>query len=194
MSRVAAGAARVGRRVPGEPGVWVLIAGDLLIFSIFFVTFAYYRRSAPELYAASQAVLGRSFGIVNTLLLLTGSLFVFRGVHLARSVGAQPAARWILFGALTGVSFLLNKVLEWGHLFSRGISVYTSEYFMFFFMFTGIHALHVLLGTGVLFHFHLRMKEPRRAPSVQLTEAGALFWHLVDVLWIVLFALLYLAR
>jgi len=194
MSRVVADTAGAGRRVPGEPGVWVLIAGDLLIFSIFFVTFAYYRRAAPELYAASQAALGRSFGIVNTLLLLTGSLFVFRGVHLARSVGAQPAGRWILFGALTGVSFLLNKVLEWGHLFSRGISVYTSEYFMFFFMFTGIHAFHVLLGTGVLFHFHLRMNEPRRAPSLQLTEAGALFWHLIDVLWIVLFALLYLAR
>src|SRR5262245_46152363 len=103
MSQVAAGAARLRTRVPGEPGVWVLIGGDLLIFSIFFATFGYYHRAAPDAYAASQAVLARSFGIVNTLLLLTGSLFVFRGVSLARTVGARPGARWLLLGALTGV-------------------------------------------------------------------------------------------
>jgi nitric oxide reductase NorE protein len=195
MSRaVARGAGGIGR-IPGEPGVWVLITGDLLIFSIFFLTFAVYRRGDVGAYAAAQADLGDTFGLVNTLLLLTGSLFVFRGVTCARDRGARAGAAWMLVGASTGVAFLLSKALEWSHLFLRGASLYTSEFFMFFFMFTGIHAFHVLLGTGVLLHLYSRMRgAPTRAPSLRITEAGGVFWHLVDVLWIVLFALLYLAR
>ena len=195
MPRVPAHSADEIGRIPGEPGVWVLITGDLLIFSIFFVTFAFYRRGGADAYAASQVALGHAFGLVNTLLLLTGSLFVFRSVTCARDRGTRDAATWMLLGASTGVAFLLSKALEWSHLFMQGISLYTSEFFMFFFMFTGIHAFHVLLGTGVLLHLYSRMRgAPTRAPSLRITEAGGVFWHLVDVLWIVLFALLYLAR
>ena len=195
MSRAAARSAGESGHIPGEPGVWVLISGDLLLFSIFFVTFAFYRRGSPDVYAASQVALADTFGLVNTLLLLTGSLFVFRSVTDARDRGARAAAPAMLLGASTGVAFLLSKMLEWSHLFLQGVSLYTSEFFMFYFMFTGIHAFHVLLGTGVLLHLYSRMRGvPTRAPSLRITEAGGVFWHLVDVLWIVLFALLYLAR
>lgn len=181
-------------RIPAEPGIWVLVGGDLLVFSLFFLSFATYRRDAVELYASAQAQVGHGIGIANTLLLLTGSWFVYRGVEYARRDGPHAGANLLLMGALTGVAFLLNKAVEWSTLFAQGASAYENDYFMFFFMFTGIHAFHVLLGTGVLLAFQARMREgAARSPSMWVIEAGGIFWHLVDLLWLVLFALLYLA-
>jgi nitric oxide reductase NorE protein len=180
--------------VPAEPGVWIVIGGDLLLFSLFFVTFAHYRRADPDGYAASQALLGVGTGLLGTLLLLAGSFCVVLGIEHLRREGPRAGARLFGLAALSGSAFLVNKALEWSALFADGVSVYTSEFFMFYFMFTGIHGFHVLLGILVLAHLHTRMRGGEASPDfLILAEAGGVFWHLVDVLWVALFAILYLA-
>src|SRR3954463_7034685 len=88
-----------GRRIPGEPGVWIFLFGDMVVFGVFFATFMYQRALAPELFDASRRTLSTGIGLANTLVLLTSSLFVVTAVRAIRT-SDRLAARWLLIGAL----------------------------------------------------------------------------------------------
>jgi nitric oxide reductase NorE protein len=178
-------------RVPGEPGFWVLIAGDLFVFTVFFLTYAWYRGGEPELFAATQATLNRGFGLLNTVLLLSSSLFVAIGVHRLRDRG-MPASLHFLAAILCGAGFVVVKIFEYGAKILAGVDVASNTFLVLYFAFTGIHLAHVLLGLGVLVVMRTAARGPDPASRVMLIECGATFWHVVDLLWIVLFALFYL--
>lgn len=185
----------VGRRMPGEEGVWVLIIGDLMVFSLFFATFLYYRGQNVPLFAASQTHLNQSFGALNTLFMLSSSWFVALAVHAARrSLGkATPVCFMLAF--LCGLGFGVVKFFEYGAKVRAGITITTNDFYMCYYIFTGIHFMHVLIGMGVLAimtrYSWASAFEPK---TIRNLESGASFWHLVDLLWIVLFALLYLVK
>ena len=184
--------AGAARRVPGEAGIWVLIGGELFAFSAFFLVFAYYRGLDPASFSAGHRLLDHGIGLANTLILLTSSLFVALGVQRVRD-GREGAAFWFRLGLLCGGAFALLKVVEYGQKFTAGITPLTSDFFMYYFAFTGVHLLHVVIGSGALI---FAIGASRRAPSASRTmiaECAAIFWHLVDLLWIILFALFYLA-
>jgi nitric oxide reductase NorE protein len=171
----------------------VLLGGDFLVFSLFFTTYAWYWQSDPELFSQSQSQVNTLIGFANTLLLLTGSWLVASGMRQVRLQQRRQAAKWMGLAGVTGIMFLLNKGIEWNHLFSQGVALDTNNYYIMFFMLTGIHGLHVIIGTALLFYAYLRLRNPAApAPTEPTLEWTALFWHLVDVLWIVLFALVYL--
>ncbi|WP_068071771.1 cytochrome c oxidase subunit 3 [Novosphingobium lentum] len=177
--------------VPGEPGVWVLILGDLMVFSTFFVMFAYYRGLDPATFAAGRQLLDVRLGLVNTLVLLTSSLLVAMAVHRVRA--ERPGAPALLLGAMgCGLLFGAIKALEYSAKIQAGIGFGSSTFFMLYFAFTAIHLLHVLLGVGVLAFMRGVAARPGAAQRMVAIESGATFWHLVDLLWIVLFALIYL--
>jgi nitric oxide reductase NorE protein len=183
------------KHVPGEPGVWVLIIGDLLIFAVFFVSFGYYRAHQLSVFTQSQGQLNRTLGLANTIVLLTSSLLVAVGVRRARA-GTGVPRRYILAAAGCGAVFVLIKSVEYFEKISEGITFSTNMFFTFYFSLTGIHLLHVLIGTAVLVFIapiavRVRAGNPKQ-PDVVMLESGASFWHLVDVLWIVLFSILYL--
>jgi nitric oxide reductase NorE protein len=181
------------RRLPGEPGLWVLVLGDLLIFSIFFVTIAAEHSSRPELFEQAQATLNHAFGLANTLLLLTSSLFVALAASRLRE--RAPGARPLLFWAMAcGSGFVVIKVAEYTEKIRSGLNVASGEFFTLYFAFTGIHLAHVLLGLGVLGVMAATARSSAAPAHGRLVEGGAIFWHLVDLLWIILFALFYLAR
>lgn len=180
--------------MPGEPGIWMFIFGDMLVFSLFFVTFAYYRAEDIALYRASQAQLNQMFGALNTFLMLSSSWFVASAVQQGRLGRAQASSRLFGLGFLCGLSFGVVKFFEYGEKIRIGITPATNDFFMYYYMFTGIHLMHVLIGMGVLAY----MAAYARAgvgdeKRIRNLESGASFWHVVDLLWIVLFALLYLA-
>lgn len=181
--------------VPGEIGVWVFIFGDMVLFAVLFVAFLFYRGRAPEAFIDSQASIHRPFGAINTLLLLTSSLAVVMAVGaIRRSWGGIARLMLRVAIACAGV-FLANKVVEWSMLLAAGHTPTVNNYYMYFFVLTAIHAAHVLLGLvvlAVIYHFsHDTQQSPTRYAFV---EGGACFWHMVDLLWIVLFALLYLVH
>lgn len=180
--------------VPGEEGVWVLILGDLFVFSTFFLMFAWYRGNVLLVFAEGQGMLNRGYGLINTLLLLTSSLFVAMAVHRIRAK-REGATALLNLAMVCGLGFVAIKAVEYSEKIRAGINFTTSDFFMLYFAFTGIHLIHVILGLGVL----LFMRNASRGPDVASTrmvaiESGASFWHLVDLLWIVLFALFYVLR
>ena len=181
------------RHLPGEPGVWVFILGDLVVFAIFFVTFAIYRGADLTAYAASHRTLNQGFGLINTLLLLTSSWFVAAAVKSARTGERSRIVPFLWAALLLGAAFCGMKALEWGEKFRAGISLLTDDFFMFYFMYTGIHLLHVVIGMVVLACMIPLARRPELTDrDLALLEGGGVFWHLVDLLWIVIFALFYL--
>jgi nitric oxide reductase NorE protein len=183
------------RRIPGEEGIWVFVLGDMTVFAMFFATFMYSRGKNPDTFARDHTSLNVALGTVNTVLLLTSSLFVVLAVQRVLTGEHHRATK--LFGAALacGLGFIMVKAVEWTHLFKAGITVGTGEYFSYYFMFTGIHLAHVLIGCAVLSRLIAVTRQPElagRAPL--LCEAGGIFWHMVDLLWVVLFALFYLMR
>ena len=184
-------------RLPGEPGVWILILGDMALFAIFFGVFSYYRSLDPAGYAVAQAQLNPSFGVLNTLLLLASSWFVAFGVHCARETqeAARNAAPCFALAGACGLGFAVVKFFEYGEKIAAGITLSTHDFFMYYYMFTGIHFFHVIVGMVVLLFLWRRARAGvRSSGELMFVESGASYWHMVDLLWIVLFSLLYLLR
>jgi nitric oxide reductase NorE protein len=186
---------RVAPHLPGEAGVWVFIGGDVIVFSIFFLTFLHYRGLEPELFAQSQAALNQTFGVLNTFFMLTSSWFVATAVHAARHRKGKVTPIFFLLAIACGLCFAVVKVLEYSEKIEAGHTLSSNNFFMLYYMFTGIHFLHVLIGMAVLALLTRLSWNGRVEGSTLLhLESGASFWHLVDLLWIVLFALIYLVK
>lgn len=179
--------------LPGDVNMWVFVLGDLLIFAGYFVVFMVYRIEHHALFLASQRQLSLATGAVNTLVLLASSQFVAQGVRAAREDDQARAVRLMAYGGLCGTAFVLIKVFEWHHEISRGLTLPHNEFFMFYYALTGIHLLHVLLGLGLLALVARELRTPRLR-RLWVVEAGATFWHMVDLLWVVIFVLLYVMR
>lgn len=184
-----------GRRVPGEAGVWVFIIGDMMSFSLLFLLFLYYRSFDIPAFTASQDLLNLNFGAINTILLLTSSWFVALGLGAARRAKPQASARLFLLALLCAVGFALVKYVEWGEKIRAGIVLTSNDFFMYYYLLTGIHFLHLIVGMGVLVFLIMKARAGHHAVSdVRIYESGGAYWHMVDLLWIVLFPLLYLVR
>ena len=179
--------------MPGEAGIWVLIGGDLVVFSLFFATFLFYRGEDPATFRSAQLQLNQGFGALNTLLMLSSSWFVATAVRAARSGRRRPAGLGLLLAMACGLGFVASKFFEYREKLHAGITPATNDFFMYYFVFTGIHAVHVLAGMGALLFVARQVaSRPLESRTLRNIESGASFWHLVDLLWIVLFALLYL--
>lgn len=181
------------RRVPGEQGTWVFLFGDMLVFGVFFGTFLVQRAKAPEVFDAGRATLHLDVGLVNTLVLLTSSLCVVVFLGALRTGQGTIAARAVAAAIAFGALFVALKVYEYVSLGLAGFGPGAGDFHLYYFILTGLHLFHVCVGLAVLV---LLLTQARRSElsvnRMALIEGGACFWHLVDLLWIVLFPLLYL--
>ena len=179
--------------VPGEEGIWVLILGDMVVFGILFGTYLYYRAEDVSLFTTSQQILNTTYGLVNTLLLLFSSLLVVMSVSAVRQNRPQPAPRLLLGAIACGVAFSVLKIFEYHQKIDLGITPQTNSFYMFYFFLTGLHWFHLLLGLGVLTYMYFSARRlALDAKQFAWFEGCGCFWHMVDLLWIVLFPLLYL--
>jgi len=188
-------AADPARSVPGEVGIWVFVLGDMTVFALFFATFMYSRGKNRAVFARDHAELHVALGTINTVLLLSSSLLVVLAVQ--RVLAGRRAGTWrLIAGALgCGVGFVAVKAVEWTQLFAARKGVGSGEFYSYYFMFTGIHLLHVLIGLAVLSRLIVVVRKTEFTDKqARLCETGGIFWHMVDLLWVVLFALFYLVR
>lgn len=179
--------------MPGEEGVWLLISGDLILFSLLFAVFLVMRGEQHEVFEQGRALLNQNWGLLNTLLMLTSSWFVAIAVQAARRQLVNVTIRCFGAALACGLGFAVVKFFEYSEKLGAGLTITSNDFFMLYFIYTGIHLLHVFIGMGVLITLIVYSRSGGFVPNkLRNLESGASFWHLVDLLWIVLFALLYL--
>lgn len=180
-------------RLPGESAMWFFIIGDLLIFGVYFVCYMVYRGQNQPLFLHSQLQLNQDIGVINTVVLLSSSLFVALGTEAARA--PKPVDAFRLFGVafVIGSAFPLLKMVEWIPELGAGHTPGENLFFLYYYVMTGLHLCHVLLGLVILV-FVMRKLRVAGEPDIKFVETGAMYWHMVDLLWLFLFALFYLMR
>lgn len=181
--------------LPGDFAIWVFIFAELLVFGVFFLGYAFARSNSLELFNEYQLTLDRNKGAINTVLLITSSYFVVRAVTSIKADNVKSCVNWILLALLSGFGFLIVKVTEFQDKFSEGISLSTNTFYMFYLSLTFFHFMHVILGMVILAAVAVKAKKGEySAVEHNGVETGASYWHMVDLVWIVLFPLVYVIR
>ena len=173
--------------------MWFFVLGELWIFGSYFACYIRDRAHHPEQFLRGQQLLSQGVGVLNTVILLTSSLFVALCVKATRDGDAVIASRFLSLGYACGVAFMLVKAGEWYTEIHGGFPSTTDSFFTYYFMFTGLHVVHVSLGLVILTLLWRELRDAER-PRVKFAETCATYWHMVDSLWIAIFALLYLVR
>jgi nitric oxide reductase NorE protein len=176
-------------------GVWVFIGADSVIFAILFFSFMQDRLHHSAIFEASRHTLNMNLGGIDTLILLTSSWSVALAIQALKRDLVDRVPRYLLGGVLTGLLFVVSKSIEYFQKFAHGITPGTDAFYMWYFTLTGIHLTHVVAGTSLLAYLWTRSRRGAYSSSQRvMPECVASFWHLVDLLWIVLFPLLYLMK
>jgi nitric oxide reductase NorE protein len=180
---------------PGDFAIWIFIYAELLVFGIFFLAYAFARSQNVELFNESQQHLNRTAGAINTLVLITSSYFVVRAVAAIRNNHPALCTRWLLAAVLLGCVFLVIKLFEFHTKHEAGITLSTNTFFMFYLSMTFFHFLHVILGLVILTAVMLKARRGGYSGTEYTgVETGASYWHMVDMVWIILFPLVYVIR
>jgi nitric oxide reductase NorE protein len=184
---------------PGDFAIWIIIYIELLTFGLFFIGYIYSRRNDIELFNQSQLLLDPSKGFVNTIILITSSFLVVKAVYAIKNFetkqAIESAKKWLLGAIGLGGLFLIIKMTEFVGKYQEGINLSTNKFFMFYFLLTMFHFLHVMLGMIILYNLYNKTKIGGYTKTDHKgLETGASYWHMVDLLWIVLFPLIYIIR
>lgn len=192
MSTLPDTATGVSRRLPGDLAMWFFILVELSAFAILILAFAVTQLLYPELFAQSRAALDSSTGLALTLSLLTSGLFAALAVEQVRIDQSRRAAWLLLAALLTSCIYVVLKLDEYGHLSSLGLGMEHNTFFTLYWILTGFHFLHVLLGMVILgWMAELCRRRAYNAQSHAGMESGVLYWHMVDMVWVLLFPLVY---
>lgn len=183
------------RHLPGDLAIWVFIFAELLVFGVFFVTYAFARANNVELFNAEQLALDRTSGAINTVLLLTSSFLVVRAVQFAHAGESRRAAPWLAGAFACGGGFVVVKLFEYAEKIAAGVSLSSSTFHMFYLSLTFFHFMHVILGMVILVAMWNGARSGRYGPdTMNGIETGAAYWHMVDLVWLILFPLIYVMR
>jgi len=183
--------------IPGEWGIWAFILTDLSVFGGYFGTFLVLRGQQPDVFRAGSEALNPTHGAVNTVFMLTASLCVALAIRSGREGRVLTAQKLLVGAGLCGTAFIVNKPIEWADQLAAGHGAHQSDFFQLYYLLTGIHLLHVIVAMVVVGMLWRKVRNVHVAPTfrqARYLENGASFWHLVDLIWMVLFALFYLVR
>ena len=178
---------------PGQRDMWYFILFDSSVFSCYLISYIIFRIKHPAEFLASQAQMSQGLGIFNTVLLLTSSWFLARCVRYTRVNDFSRARHYLVLTAVVGISFMLVKSVEWYLAIENGFTLTYSLYFSFYYFITGFHMVHMVVGLVALFYIYHNLRNPKENVLYSV-ETGSTYWHMVDLLWVYIFALLYLMR
>ena len=183
------------KNLPGDFALWIFIFAEMLVFGVLFVAYAFTRAYHVELFNESQLTLSRISGAINTLVLITSSYFVVRGVTAIKQGVSKQCAYWLTGAFLLGGIFISIKLVEFHAKYAADISMSTNAFYMFYLSLTFFHFMHVLMGMIILAFIIVKVRRGGYSAQDYVgVETGASFWHMVDFLWIILFPLVYIIR
>lgn len=186
-------------------GLWLFLVTEILLFGGLFVTYIIYRGLYPEAFHEASHHLNKVLGAVNTVVLICSSVTMALAVDRTRQNDSNKANQYLLMTLFFAAVFMIIKYIEYTHkihegLLPAGLFTYSGVehpkvplFFSLYFMMTGLHGIHVLAGMIVI-AWLLRRSNKGHFSSQYYTpvELGGIYWHLVDLIWIYLFPLLYL--
>ncbi|MCU7906612.1 MAG: cytochrome c oxidase subunit 3 family protein [Candidatus Thiodiazotropha sp. (ex Epidulcina cf. delphinae)] len=183
------------RYPPGDLAIWVFILAELAAFAAFFGSYAYTRMQHVALFNHYQLTLDKTAALINTFALITSSYFVVRGVAAIRENDSQGCVRWLMAALVMGGLFLIVKSQEYAHHIDEGITLSTNKFYMFYLSLTFFHFMHVIMGMVILAAVAVKARRGRYSAEQYVgVETGASYWHMVDLVWLILFPLVYVMR
>lgn len=189
-----------------KQGLWVFLVNEVLFFAGLFVAYTIYRVLNPDLLNQAHHFLNWKLGATNTVVLICSSLTMALGVTYAQTGQQKKSANMILLTILLACVFLVIKYMEYSHKIHEGLlpgGYFTNthlthpkapQFFSIYFVLTGLHGIHVIGGIAVLIWIYIRsLRGDFTENYFTPVECTGLYWHFVDLVWIYLFPLLYLA-
>ncbi|MEP2531550.1 cytochrome c oxidase subunit 3 [Shimia sp.] len=170
---------------PGELMMWVLIISELLVFGAGLLAFMGVRLTDPSGFAEAQSHLHRTGAALNTGVLVTSGYLAARALIWRKALARTKARLALIAAAALGIVFLIIEGAEYADKAAQGIAWDTHPFFTFYYLLTGFHAAHVVAGIALLLLVAWR-DDPNNI------EASAQFWHMVDLVWVLLFPVIYL--
>lgn len=185
----------------GRMAMWLLIAGELMIFGGLIACYLLYRLRFPE-WGDQAAHTSTFFGALNTVVLLSSSYTIVKAHEAAIKKDLQKITLWMSVSIVGGLLFLVNKSIEYTTEISHGFTFSSPQlqesgdsigslFWSFYYIMTGLHGLHVLIGMIIMF---VIMLQARKGKNLHRVELAGMYWHMVDLIWIFLFPLLYIAK
>ncbi|MHC1706997.1 MAG: cytochrome c oxidase subunit 3 family protein [Bacteroidales bacterium] len=184
-------------------GMWLFIFTEILLFGGMFIVYSIYRYNNPVAFHLAGLELDDTLGTINTVILLISSMTVAMSITAMQKGNIKHSKLLLIITIVLGLIFLVNKYFEWkvkfGHDLYPGsdflhlLGYGDTMFFGLYFMMTGLHALHIIVGLIVLIVVYAFINKNRVRPDkFAFLENGGLYWHLVDLIWIFLFPLFYL--
>jgi cytochrome c oxidase subunit 3 len=184
-------------------GMWLFIFTEILLFAGLFLVYSVFRFKYPVLFHQGALELNVTIGSLNTVVLLISSMTVAMSLTAMQKNNKKLALTLLFITILCALIFLFNKYLEWGAKFNEGLYPGSELmlklerghllFFSLYFFMTGLHALHIIIGMVILSIAFIKIRTGTlHIGKYMRLENGALYWHLVDLIWIFLFPLFYL--
>lgn len=178
--------------LPGDFAIWIFIFAELVVFGVLFAAYAFARSSHVDVFNASQLTLNRAYGFADTLILVTSSYSVARATLSIKAGRSTACGHWLAGALGLGGLFLVLKSVEFHQDLAQGITLSTNLFYMFYLALTFFHFMHVVMGMAILAVVDYKAYTGRySAENYTGVETGGSYWHMVDLVWIILFALVY---
>lgn len=176
---------------PGGILMWIIIYLELITFCMAMLAMTYYNYEEPGAFHESRMLLNTNFGVINTIFLLISGFFMAVAVNEVKAFNREKAKNYVLLTMLFGSLFLILKSVEYYTKLEAGLDIGYNTFFSFYWMLTLFHVIHVIIGLVILTFMFFNLKNQKEL-TIEDFEASAAFWHMCDLIWLLLFPIIYL--
>ena len=177
---------------PGGILMWIVIFLELITFGMALIAMAAYSKDEPEIFHNSRLLLNTTYGTINTLFLITSGFFMALSVHYLKEKKLKKTSLYLKLTMLGGILFLVLKTFEYIAKIDAGLTIDYNTFFSFYWMLTLFHVIHVIVGLVILTIVYFDFKKKKEQTNLDDFEASAAFWHMCDLIWLLLFPIIYL--
>jgi len=172
--------------------LWILIFLELITFGVALIAMVISSKENPTVFHESRLLLNTTFGTVNTVFLITSGFFMAVSVNYLKQKNTKKALLFLTLTMLGGLLFLVLKSIEYSDKIDAGLTIGYNTFFTFYWMLTLFHVIHVLVGLVILISVYFGLKKEKSTTTIEDVEASAAFWHMCDLIWLLLFPIIYL--
>lgn len=177
---------------PGGILLWLIIFLELVTFGMALIAFAYSAKESPEIFQRSRMQLNTTIGSLNTIILLSSGLFMASAVHQFKNKCVKKTTLFLNITILGGILFIALKSFEYYFKIKANLLIDTNSFFTFYWLLTLFHLIHVVVGLVILIITNYNIRKKNSTTTIEDVESSAAFWHMCDLIWLLIFPILYL--